>query len=80
MKLRTTTLLVAILASAPALAQSTAPSPMRGPEGTGNFVAGQTERYGVPVAGETNRYAAPVSGHPQKAGESAVGSDATSSD
>ena len=73
MKLRTTTILLAVLASAPALAQSTAPTPMRAPKGTGNFVAGQTERYAVPVAGQTERYDAPIAGHPVKRGESAVG-------
>ena len=80
MKLRTTTILLAVLASAPALAQSTAPTRMRAPEGTGNFVAGQTERYGAPVAGQTERYDAPIAGHPEKHGDSAVGNGATSAD
>lgn len=80
MKLTTTTILVAVLAGAPALAQSTAPEPMRGGEGTGNFAAGQTERYAAPVAGQTERYAAAIAGHPRKAGEAAVGGGTTSAD
>ena len=80
MKLRTVTILLIVLVSGPALAQSTAVTPMRGREGTGNFVAGQRGRYATPVAGQTERYDAPIAGHPEKRNDAAVGNGTISAD
>jgi hypothetical protein len=48
--------LAGVLAASPAFAGPysglAGDTPNTGPEGTGNFVAGQTERYGIPVAGK----------------------------
>jgi hypothetical protein len=53
-----------MLASVPVLAQTAGGTQNTGPEGTGNFVAGQTERYGTPVAGKPKGTGSPVAGQP----------------
>ena len=57
--------LVSVLAASPAFAAGPAgDTPNTGPEGSGNFVAGQTERYGIPVAGKPEGTGNPVAGQP----------------
>jgi hypothetical protein len=53
-----------MLTSLPVLAQTAGGTQNTGPEGTGNFVAGQTERYGTPVAGKPEGTGNPVAGQP----------------
>jgi hypothetical protein len=53
-----------MLTSLPVLAQTAGGTQNTGPEGTGNFVAGQTERYGTPVAGKPEGTGSPVAGQP----------------
>jgi hypothetical protein len=52
------------LTSVPVLAQTAGGTPNTGPQGTGNFVAGQTNREGTPVAGKPEGTGNPVSGQP----------------
>jgi hypothetical protein len=53
-----------LLTSLPVLAQTAGGTQNTGPQGTGNFVAGQTERYGTPVAGKPEGTGNPVAGQP----------------
>ena len=53
-----------LLSSLPVLAQTAGDTENTGPQGTGNFVAGQTERYGTPVAGKPEGTGNPVAGRP----------------
>jgi hypothetical protein len=53
-----------LLTSFPALAQTAGGTQNTGPQGTGNFVAGQTQRYGTPVAGKPEGTGNPVAGQP----------------
>jgi hypothetical protein len=53
-----------LLSSFPVLAQTAGDTENTGPQGTGNFVAGQTERYGTPVAGKPEGTGNPVAGGP----------------
>jgi hypothetical protein len=57
-------LAASMLASVPVLAQTAGGTQNTGPEGTGNFVAGQTERYGTPVAGKPEGTGNSVAGQP----------------
>jgi hypothetical protein len=52
-----------LLSSVPVLAQTAGDTENTGPQGTGNFVAGQTERYGT-VAGKPQGTGNPVAGRP----------------
>ena len=53
-----------LLSSVPVLAQTAGDTENTGPQGTGNFVAGQTERYGTPVAGRPQGTGNPVAVRP----------------
>jgi hypothetical protein len=53
-----------LLTSLPVLAQTAGNTPNTGPQGTGNFVAGQTERYGIPVTGRPEGTSHPASSNP----------------
>jgi hypothetical protein len=53
-----------LLTSLPVLAQTAGGTQNTGPQGTGNFVAGQTERYGTPVAGRPEDTGNPVASQP----------------
>jgi hypothetical protein len=53
-----------LLSSLPVLAQTAGDTENTGPQGTGNFVAGQTERYGTPVAGKPEGTGNWVAGRP----------------
>jgi hypothetical protein len=53
-----------LLSSLPILAQTAGHTENTGPQGTANFVAGQTERYGTPVAGKPEGTGNPVAGRP----------------
>jgi hypothetical protein len=53
-----------LLTSLPVLAQTAGGTENIGSQGTGNFVAGQTERYGVPVGGKPEGTGNPVAGRP----------------
>ncbi|MEA2859199.1 MAG: hypothetical protein QOC72_1238 [Methylobacteriaceae bacterium] len=53
-----------LLSSLPVLAQTAGDTENTGPQGTGNFVAGQTERYGTPVAGKPEGTGNSVAGRP----------------
>jgi hypothetical protein len=59
-----TLLAASLLISLPALAQTAGNTPNTAPQGTGNFVAGQTGREGTPVAGKPEGTGNPVSGQP----------------
>jgi len=59
-----TLLAASLLISLPVLAQTAGNTPNTGPQGTGNFVAGQTGREGTPVAGKPEGTGNPVSGQP----------------
>jgi hypothetical protein len=63
-KIKLALLVAGLLTSLPVLAQTAGGTENTGPQGTGNFVAGQTERYGVPVAGKPEGTASPVAGQP----------------
>ncbi|MEA2835176.1 MAG: hypothetical protein QOG66_3378 [Methylobacteriaceae bacterium] len=54
-----------MLTSLPVLAQTAGGTENTGPQGTGNFVAGQTERYGTPVVGKPEGTGNPVAGQPK---------------
>jgi hypothetical protein len=53
-----------LLSSLPVLAQTAGDTENTGPQGTGNFVAGQTERYGTPVTGKPEGTGNSVAGRP----------------
>ena len=53
-----------LLTALPVLAQTAGNTPNTGPQGTGNFVAGQTNREGTPVAGKPEGTGNPVAGQP----------------
>jgi hypothetical protein len=57
-------LAASLLTSLPVLAQTAGNTPNTGPQGTGNFVAGQTERYGTPVVGKPEGTGNPVADKP----------------
>jgi hypothetical protein len=63
----------ALLASAPVMAQNTAPTQNRGPEGTGNFVAGKAEGNGNFVAGKPEGNGNFVAGKPEGNGNFVAG-------
>jgi hypothetical protein len=63
-KMKLALLAAGLLTSLPVLAQTAGGTENTGPQGTGNFVAGQTERYGVPVAGKVEGTGNPVAGQP----------------
>jgi hypothetical protein len=63
-KIKLLLLAAGLLTSLPALAQTAGGTQNTGPQGTGNFVAGQTERYGTPVAGRPEGTGNPVAGQP----------------
>ena len=54
-----------LLAAAPAFAQTAGGTANTGPQGTGNFVAGQTNRIGTPVAGKPEGNGNFVAGKPK---------------
>lgn len=72
-RLRLAALAVTLLASAPVMAQNTAPSPNRGPEGTGNYVAGKPEGNGNYVAGKPEGNGNYVAGKPEGNGNYVAG-------
>jgi hypothetical protein len=53
-----------LLTSLPVLAQTAGGTQNTGPQGTGNFVAGQTNREGTPVVGKPEGTGNPVAGQP----------------
>ena len=53
-----------LLSSLPVVARTAGDTENTGPQGTGNFVAGRTERYGTPVAGKPEGTGNPVAGRP----------------
>jgi hypothetical protein len=63
-KIKLALLAAGLLTSLPVLAQTAGGTENTGPQGTGNFVAGQTERYGVPVAGKPEGTGNPLAGQP----------------
>jgi hypothetical protein len=63
-RFKLTLLAASLLISLPALAQTAGNTPNTGPQGTGNFVAGQTGREGTPIAGKPEGTGNPVSGQP----------------
>jgi hypothetical protein len=63
-KIKVAVLAAGLLASLPVLAQTAGNTPNTGPQGTGNFVAGQTNREGTPVAGKPEGTGNPVAGQP----------------
>jgi hypothetical protein len=63
-KIKLVLLAAGLLTSPPVLAQTAGGTQNTGPQGTGNFVAGQTERYGTPVAGRPEGTGNPVAGQP----------------
>jgi hypothetical protein len=54
-----------MLTSLPVLAQTAGGTENTGPQGTGNFVAGQTERYGTPVVGKPEGTGNPLAAQPK---------------
>jgi hypothetical protein len=62
--IRLTIVAAGLLTALPALAQTAGNTPNTGPQGTGNFVAGQTNREGTPVAGKPEGTGNPVAGQP----------------
>jgi hypothetical protein len=71
---------IALLTSAPALAQTAGGTQNTGPQGTGNFVAGQTNREGAPVAGKPEGTGNPVAGKPEGSGNPVAGQPADKMD
>jgi hypothetical protein len=68
-KMKFALLAAGLLTSLPVLAQTAGGTENTG-QGTGNFVAGETERYGVPVAGKAEGTGNAVAGQPaDKMGE-----------
>jgi hypothetical protein len=61
-RIKAAVLAAGLLTSFPVLGQTAGGTQNTGPQGTGNFVAGQTERYGVPVAGRPEGTGNPVAG------------------
>jgi hypothetical protein len=53
-----------LLSSLPVLAPTAGDTENTGSQGTGNFVAGQTDRYGTPIAGKPEGTGNPVAGRP----------------
>ena len=74
MKFAYIALAASLIAAAPVLAQTAGGTQNTGPQGTGNFVAGQPEGTGNPVAGQNNRYGAPVAGQSEGTGNPVAGS------
>jgi hypothetical protein len=64
-KVKFAVLAAGMLTSLPVLAQTAGGTENTGPQGTGNFVAGQTERYGTPVVGKPEGTGNPVAGQPK---------------
>ena len=64
-KVKFAVLAAGMLTSLPVLAQTAGGTENTGPQGTGNFVAGQTERYGTPVVGKPEGTGNPVTGQPK---------------
>jgi hypothetical protein len=64
-KVKFAALAAGMLISLPVLAQTAGGTENTGPQGTGNFVAGQTERYGTPVVGKPEGTGNPVAGQPK---------------
>jgi hypothetical protein len=69
-----------LLTSLPALAQTAGGTQNTGPQGTGNFVAGQTGREGTPVAGKPEGTGNPVAGKPEGTGNPVAGQPADKMD
>jgi hypothetical protein len=69
-------LATALLISLPVLAQTAGGTQNTGPQGTGNFVAGQTGREGTPVAGKPEGMGNPVAGKPEGTGNPVSGQPA----
>ena len=63
-KIKLVLLAAGLLTSPPVVAQTAGGTENAGPQGTGNFVAGQTERYGVPVGGKPEGTGNPVAAQP----------------
>jgi hypothetical protein len=63
-KIKGAVLAAGMLTSLPVLAQTAGGTENTGPQGTGNFVAGQTERYGTPVVGKPEGTGNPIAGQP----------------
>jgi hypothetical protein len=63
-KIKLAVLAAGLLTSLPVLAQTAGNTPNTGPQGTGNFVAGQTSREGTPVVGKPEGTGNPVAGQP----------------
>ncbi|HEX3182455.1 MAG TPA: hypothetical protein VHR44_14575 [Beijerinckiaceae bacterium] len=62
--LKLAVLAAGLLTAFPVVAQTAGNTPNTGPQGTGNFVAGQTGRSGTPVAGKPEGTGNPVAGQP----------------
>ena len=74
--LKLTIVAAALIGAAPAFAQTAGNTPNTGPQGTGNFVAGQTGREGAPVAGKPEGTGNPVAGKPEGMGNPIAGQPA----
>jgi hypothetical protein len=75
-KIKLALLAAGLLTSLPVLAQTAGGTQNTGPQGTGNFVAGQTAREGTPVAGKPEGTGNPVAGKPEGAGNPVSGQPA----
>jgi hypothetical protein len=75
-KIKLALLAAGLLTSLPALAQTAGGTQNTGPQGTGNFVAGQTAREGTPVAGKPEGTGNPVAGKPEATGNPVSGQPA----
>ena len=72
-KIKLGLLAAGLLTSLPVLAQTAGGTQNTGPQGTGNFVAGQTAREGTPVAGKPEGTGNPVAGKPEGTGNPVSG-------
>jgi hypothetical protein len=63
-KIKLSVLAAGLLMPLAVLAQTAGGTQNTGPQGTGNFVAGQTAREGTPVAGKPEGTGNPVAGQP----------------
>jgi hypothetical protein len=75
-KIKLILLAAGLLTSLPVLAQTAGGTQNTGPQGTGNFVAGQTAREGTPVAGKPEGTGNPVAGKPEGTGKPVSGQPA----
>jgi hypothetical protein len=75
-KIKLALLAAGLLTSLPVLAQTAGGTQNTGPQGTGNFVAGQTAREGTPVAGKPEGTGNPVAGKPEGTGKPVSGQPA----